>query len=239
MIGWRVSLMGEDQELDLLKQSISDDPDWSMTKDQGGYYLTPKPLFHEGEVEAIHTRAATWTNRINLVGPLLLPRSQRISFTLEYIKNDGAKLHFAFQAFAGASGFAAAAGAALGPDGRPVRAQIPPIVSMARAMARQNVAEAVQLFHARRDDFTQLCNVIEMVRNDLEIDIPRAWVSHTKLNLMERTAQFRETAGDTARHAKAKGKPPKKPIPLLDAQQIVRQILIRWVQYRSSSEGRR
>jgi len=50
---------------------------------------------------------------------------------------------------------------------------------MARAMARQNVAEAVQLFHARRDDFTQLCNVIEMVRNDLEIDIPRAWVSHT------------------------------------------------------------
>ena len=69
MIGWRVSLMGEDQELDLLKQSISDDPDWSMTKDQGGYYLTPKTLFHEGEVEAIHTRAATWTNRINLVGP--------------------------------------------------------------------------------------------------------------------------------------------------------------------------
>ena len=92
---------------------------------------------------------------------------------------------------------------------------------------------------ANQVGITQLCNVIEMVRNDLEIDIPRAWVSHTKLNLMERTAQFRETAGDTARHAKAKGKPPKKPIPLLDAQQIVRQILIRWVQYRSSSEGRR
>jgi hypothetical protein len=38
MIGWRVSLIGEDQELDLLMQSMPDDPDWSMTKDQGGYY---------------------------------------------------------------------------------------------------------------------------------------------------------------------------------------------------------
>jgi hypothetical protein len=231
MIGWRVSLIGEDQELDLLMQSMPDDPDWSMTKDQGGYYLTPTPVFHEGEIEAVHTRAANWANRINLAGPLLLPRFQRISFTLEYVKNDGRKLHFAFQAFAGASGFAAAAGVALGPDGKPVRAQIPPIASMARAIARHNVAEAVQLFHGRRDDFTQLCNVIEMVRNSLGSDIPRTWVSHTKLELLERTAQFRQTAGDTARHfVKAKGKPTPKPMLLAEAQEIVRQILIHWLQ---------
>jgi hypothetical protein len=206
------------------------DPDWSMAKDESGYYLIPKPMFDEDQVGAVHTAAARWTDDINLAGPLLLSEFQRISFSLEYVKEDGAKSRFAFAAFAGASSFAAATGAVIGPDGKPVEAQIPPIASLARAMARQNVAEAVRLFHARRDDFTQLCNVFQMVRNGLNSDIPRHWVPSGKLELLERTAQFRETAGDTARHAKAKGKPPPKPMPLVEAQETVRQILVSWLQ---------
>jgi hypothetical protein len=195
-------------------------------------------VFHEAQVEAVHTAAASWANRINLTGPLFLREFQKISFTLEYSKDDGTRLHFAFEAFAGGSGFAAAIGAATGPDGKPVQAQIPPIASTARAITRRDAAEAVRLFHARGDDWTQLCNVIQMVRNDLRTEIPQEWVSRTKLGLLERTAQFRETAGDTARHAKDTGEPPRKPMPLVEAQEIVRQIVIRWLRTLSGGDGR-
>jgi hypothetical protein len=173
--------------------------------------------------------AESWANLINLAGPLILPNFQ-IDFTVEYIKDDGAKLHFVFHhRFTGTSDFVAT-GAVIGPDGKPVQVQSPPVASMARAIARRNAAEAVQLFHDRREDWTQLCNVIEMVRNDLRTDIPRQWVSHTKLGRLEQTAQFRKTAGDTARHVNTKGQSPQKPMSLAEAQQIVQQILICWLQ---------
>jgi len=199
-----------------------------MGKDQGGYYLTPKRVFHEGQGHDVHMAAESWANSINLVGPLILPHFQT-GFTIEYIKDDGAKLHFVFHhEFTAVSDFVATG--AVGRDGKPVQGQIPPIALMARATARPNVATAVRLFHARRDDWTQLCNVIQMVRDGLGTEIPQNWVSHRKLKLLKRTAQFRETAGDTARHAETKVKPPPKPMPLAEAQEIVRQILVRWLQ---------
>jgi hypothetical protein len=234
MAGWRVSLRG--QELEVLMQSMAGDPDWSMARDPGGYYLTPKRVFHEGGGRDVHMAAESWVTSINLVSRLISPNFQ-IGFTVEYIKDDGAKLHVVFHhEFAIASDLVGTE-AVIGPDGKPVQAQIPPIASMARTMARAKVAEAVRLFHARRDDWTQLCNVIQMVRNDLGTDIPRTWVSHTKLELLEWTAQFRQTAGDTARHAKDNGAPPEKPMPLPDAQNIVRQILIRRLQIPQQEPG--
>jgi hypothetical protein len=230
MMGSRVLLLGRDQELELLMQSISGDLKWSMAKDKSGYYLIPKAAFDKDEVEAVYAAAKHWTDDVNLAGPLLFNEFQRISFSLEYVKEDGAKLHFVFQAFAGASSFAAAAGAVIGTDGKLVKPEIP-IAAMAQAMARANVAEAVRLFHDRGEDWTQLCNVIQMVRNDLRTEIPRGWVSHDKLKLLERTAQFRKTAGDTARHVNASGSPPEKPMTPADAQELVRQILVHWCKH--------
>jgi hypothetical protein len=229
MAEWRVSLLGQDRELELLMQSMADEPDWSIAKGAGSYYLVPKRVFNEDQIGDVQTAAEIWVKRINLAGPLLQPDFQEISFTVEYVKDDGTELLFTSTVFAGTSNLAAIA-AVTDPSGTPVEAQILPIVSVAQAIACANVAEAVQLFHARRDDWTQLCNVIQMVRDGLKSDIPRDWVSCRKLKLLEQTAQFRETAGDTARHTKAKGKPPRKPMPLAEAQEIVRQILIRWLQ---------
>jgi hypothetical protein len=149
-------------------------------------------------------------------------------FTVEYTKDDGIKFYFrSLQEFATPSDVVGPA-TVIGPDGKPVQKKIPPIKSLAQALARRNVAEAVQLFLDRGEDWTQLCNVLQMVRDDLRTEIP--WVSHTKLKRLKRTAQFRETAGDSARHVKAKGQPPRNPMLLPEAQKIVREILIHWLQ---------
>jgi len=37
-----------------------------MGKDQGGYYLTPKRVFHEGQGHDVHMAAESWANSINL-----------------------------------------------------------------------------------------------------------------------------------------------------------------------------
>src|SRR5262245_33405519 len=125
MAGWRITLKGRHQELDQLMRSMFGDPDWSIAKDQGGCYLTPKRVFHEAQVEDVHTAAASWTNNINLSGPLLLPEFQKISFALEHVNDDGTRSHFAV-GFAHASGFMAATAAVIGPAGKPVQAGILP-----------------------------------------------------------------------------------------------------------------
>jgi len=103
------------------------------------------------------------------------------------------------------------------------------------ALRDPKIAETFALFSRKRDDWTQLCNVICLVRDAIGGDVPAAWVSTAKIEALERTAQTRETAGDTARHANARYDPPKNPMPLNEAQRIVQQILQQWVQ--SSSAG--
>jgi hypothetical protein len=56
-----------------------------------------------------------------------------------------------------------------------------------------------------------------------------AEVSNKKIENLKRTAQFRETAGETARHIYVGGTPPPHPMPLPEAQAIVRQIVLHWM----------
>lgn len=95
------------------------------------------------------------------------------------------------------------------------------------------VAEALDLFTEYRDNWTQLCNIIEIVIRD-QGEIPSTWASGSKINKLRRTAQFAETAGATARHRGNRGSPPSNPMPLTEAQMIVKTILREWMRSKAS-----
>jgi hypothetical protein len=107
----------------------------------------------------------------------------------------------------------------------------PPIdILLGSLAAKPSSRAAVRLFLTKSDDCTQLCNVLQMVRNAIGADIPEDWAQRKQRELLERTAQFQQTAGDTARHAhEARGEPPKQPMKLAEAQCVVRIVLHRWL----------
>ena len=92
------------------------------------------------------------------------------------------------------------------------------------------IEKAVTLFVTYRDNWAQLSKIIEMVQKILGGDIPREWMSHNDIERLKRTANFPESAGDTARHVGTKGQPPRDPMSLKEARQKVGQVLCKCIE---------
>lgn len=87
--------------------------------------------------------------------------------------------------------------------------------------------DAVKLFIKGQNDWRELYKIIEIA--DAAADpVGHNWISANKHALLKRTSGFKETAGDTARHAQATGTPPSHPMTLDQARSLVYGILISW-----------
>lgn len=92
-----------------------------------------------------------------------------------------------------------------------------------------DVAQALRLLKTHPEDWTQLCNIVEIVKDNIGAAIPTDWASRNMLRRLSRTAQHSETAGDTARHVRHPSEPSETPMPISEAQTVIRSLLIHWV----------
>ncbi|MGH7034522.1 MAG: hypothetical protein ACREFL_12400 [Stellaceae bacterium] len=96
-----------------------------------------------------------------------------------------------------------------------------------RSLRNSDFREAVTLYTKGQHDWRELYKIAEIVQHAVK-PIPRDWISASKLTLLKHTAEYRETAGPTARHARLNSKPPPRPMPLDEARSAILKVLLAW-----------
>jgi hypothetical protein len=107
------------------------------------------------------------------------------------------------------------------------RRYFPPLLELHRSLRNSDFHDAVELFINGQHDWRELYKIVEIVEHAAK-PIPRDWISASKLKLLKQTSQYPKTAGKTARHARLGSDPPSRAMPLDEAQELVRQILLAW-----------
>jgi hypothetical protein len=227
MTEWRVYLNGSKQSLDFLTKA--DGAEWSVCRDAERFYLTSHRWKEPTAGAEAHAFAERLCDHINLVMSFLTAATthwKAVTIAAVNLVNDlGEVIHrFVWSDLVLPIEWAAE---------KPTASEEPPpnIGLLAGALeGSPDLVEAIRLLRQHGDNWTQLCKVIELAQTAHDGAIPSTWVSKTKIRDLKHTAQFRETAGETARHISVgNGTPPRHPIPLPEAQTIVRLIVLKWL----------
>ena len=234
MTEWRVYLNGSEENLSVLAKES--DAEWSVRRDAERFYLT-----HIGWTKlAAGTEARNFAevllDRINLVKSFLTTPTAswepvwfgEIQFVNDLNEMICCQISIDWGVPIGWGG--TPNNPMFSPNNPMFSEELPPVAQWVRAMAENHdLVDAMRILRDHGNNWTQICNVIELVESAHNGAIPSAWASATRLKRLKHTANCRSTAGDTARHMSGQGKPPKHPMGLLEARAITQSIILRWV----------
>jgi hypothetical protein len=98
------------------------------------------------------------------------------------------------------------------------------------ALTDEKVSHALRLWGRRKQDWVNLYRILEIIESDVGgLIYQENWVSKTNITRFTRTANSPEVLGDAARHAKKRDPPPRKPMRIHEAEDLMRGLLQRWV----------
>ena len=100
---------------------------------------------------------------------------------------------------------------------------------LAAAESSDDVARVLRLSAGREHDWVELYRILEIVeaavgRNGTTI-ADAGWATKRQLARFSHTANSPEAAGDTARHGRERTQPPRRPMSLNDARELIRQVV--------------
>jgi hypothetical protein len=119
--------------------------------------------------------------------------------------------------------------------GTNVYAPDPPIFKMygERAATDERIHRALWLYGLPdATSWVGLYRVLEVIEEDLgkiPSDTRAGWPSATRRKLFERTANSFQAVGGAARHGHTKRQPPKSPMPIEEARELIASLLAKWI----------
>jgi hypothetical protein len=100
------------------------------------------------------------------------------------------------------------------------------------------VAKVMRLRDAGDLDWRDLYPLYEVIQDDVGGAIQQlGWATGNELKHFERTANNPAAAGDKARHGVEKYKPPRKPMSLAHARELIDRIMRAWLEWKASHHG--
>lgn len=87
------------------------------------------------------------------------------------------------------------------------------------------------------EDWVNLYRIFEIIQQDVDgtdFITQSGWSSKNKITLFKRTANSPKSIGKKARHGTESTKPPKNPMKLSEAKEIIRKIIQDWIQHKNS-----
>lgn len=94
----------------------------------------------------------------------------------------------------------------------------------------QKAAKALRLLGTREQSWAELYKLYEIVYSDVGNKVfENSWATRNKIRLFTHTANSAGAVGDDARHAKEDSAPPPSPMALLEAQTLIRRLVMRWL----------
>lgn len=99
-----------------------------------------------------------------------------------------------------------------------------------------NVEKVIRI-HGLPDSWDTLYKIFELIEGDVgRLIMDLKWMSKTQKKRFTQTAQSPQVIGDEARHGRQKEQPPKKPMPLQEAIDLITLTTHEWINYKLSRQ---
>ena len=109
---------------------------------------------------------------------------------------------------------------------------------MQLAQTHSDVAEVLDILgNVEPPDWSDLYRVHEILLDNVPQFYEHGWVTRDQISTFTASANRREVSGDLARHARLKGDPPKRTMTLAEARQLIRGLVITWLDWLRQSSN--
>jgi hypothetical protein len=236
MTEWLVRLQGEKLDLDGASCHFRS-AELKVTYKDGSYYLASTNFNSMTNPSEVLKRAKRVLKATNGILKVLVGNDRPVTAdgTLRRVGEGGEQemhVHLA-AATATARGQVHAAGVVIKPDGTTESSgQHPTQAESWMAIARQDdwVAFAFSLFVEPK--WYRLSNIMDIIEDDVggrPALKETGWVPKSRITLFHWTANNKEALGEDARHAN-KREPPKRPMSLPEAEDLIRTLFKKWLE---------
>jgi hypothetical protein len=225
MAEWLARLEGDEHALDLLTEYL-EGTNYRVIKEESRYYLRIGDHPDNTEPTVLHETASRSIELLNGAAKLYFGQFRGVtSHVVVRVLEDGVKEGFGFLTL---------------PE-RSFTLTLPPIPDatletwMSAGTQDDSVARALTLYGGLDHNWKNLYMVFEVVEEDTGGEqelIKTGWTSRD-IKTFKRTANSFRAIGREARHAKSKYKPPSLPMSLKEAQELIREILQKWLKSKS------
>jgi hypothetical protein len=224
MARWRVSLVGHEFDLMDLPRAFSGLP-IHVVEDGGNFFLEAEEFEELSDAGAVEAASGKLITNINGVARLEDPSRRNVTMgSVHEVTPEGVRTAYVTLK-ATVEGRARVHARLEG--GKPVPPQVEPAARWIELASRDSdVAEAMEIWANRNHDWVNLYKVLEIV---VRRGLAAASMSKTQLKRFKRTANHEGAAGPGARHARNPNDPPKNPMPLAEADDLVGQVLRDWL----------
>ena len=204
--------------------------DVRVVKEGERYYLTSPQIDNPPAGRQIYEVAPEILTRVNGLGRAHNPNFRPVKLANTYQEGDY-QHHVAQAEAAEARDKAYPAIVVTPPDGTSTP-QPPPVGLHHAAVQDSNVAEALAIMGQPIPlGWVELYKVFEIVRAAGALGIARkaAGLTDADLKLFTHTANHPEASGDGGRHARNKEQPPKNPMPIEQARDLISRLVRAWL----------
>jgi len=221
MPNWLVRLKGEKFDLEDFS-SLLRSPEHTVIEENGSYYLKSSDFDSLSSADEVRERAIAIIDMLNGAMKLHIHNFRGVfEDGVTLIKEDGSRHHYAYLGGTIAARAKVSATVTTSNGTQQIAPQ-PSNVESWLSLAKGDKAVADALHFFRENTWISLYKVYEIIRDDVGGKITtNGWASKTRLGLFTQTAQ-------SARHASKKKSPPAQPMSILEAESLIRGILLSW-----------
>lgn len=222
-------LEGRSIDMETLARLFPEGKDPHVGADDAGYYLTSSAFERLHDGEQLHGAATTLLTRVNGVARVLAPGFRPIGLTESFYDDIGRRHTVVLASVAEASvsvGIKVVNG-----EGQELPPPPSPASHYAGNLAGEYsvVAKVLSILGQPRLTWYELYKVHELVQEAVG-GIPAGWASRADLSAFGASANHPAVSGSEARHAVQKGRPPKRTMSLSEGEQLIRDLVRRWLE---------
>ncbi|HAG85771.1 MAG TPA: hypothetical protein DCL61_32685 [Cyanobacteria bacterium UBA12227] len=234
---WLIQLKGSEFDLKVLSESFCLS-DFSVTEDQGSYYLKSQQFNMANEIEEVYRSATELLTFIKGAIEIYSGQSYNISIArVIRVDEQGQRESFVIapppMRAASQAKMRARASICRGTEITNSLPQ-PSIIESYVAIPRQDerAAKVFRIWVSREHNWHNLYHMYEVVEGNVSSMsqiVQNGWATETEIKLFKRTACNENVLGDDARHGYTKDLNLKNPMTLSEAQSLIQKILNHWI----------
>jgi hypothetical protein len=222
---WSAMLKGESFDLQGLTQQFRS-PELRVTCESDGWFLHAAEFTDAKDANEVRDLSLELIKRLNGVAKLFHPNFRAVAFGGSIDFHDGEQRHVYL--FPTLDEGRSRDSASLATDGKTVALTISE-TRMAMCAMNDRVARALRLF-GYEHTWDNLYKVYEVIEEEIGGEaIRNNWPNGHRLRSFTSTANNWQAVGDAARHGHKKLDPPKNPMPLTEAANLIREWLGFWL----------
>ena len=230
---WLVRLKGEQFDLEDFPKLLRS-PEVRVVEENGSFYLESSEFNSLTLAEEVRERGRALIKLINGVSKFNRNNFLGISEDgITRLEDDGKRHHHVFlEGTAKIRTKVSAQLTVIAADGSEKGATQPSALESLLEVAQKYNVVAKALSFYRDGTWNSLYKAYETIRGDVcgkHQIIKNGWAVNSDINRFTQTVQSEAAIGDSARHTSKKYKPPAQPTTLLEARELIKTILSRWV----------